>query len=450
MKAYKKANGFALQTALIVLTLVSLLGLVVFKSIQNSRRQSQLNIEEAAVSIYVSAAAETLLPALDLSESKYMEFVNGCDKSVDFLEALISGHGCPTVGSIDIFTSNDVSLLDPPEQKLFQYFSGWTISRNSVSPASKNAVVRIPLVSPYSVEFYVDAILPQKSWIIMNAIVLKSGIDIYSRKVSFTLNSQNYRVHLESSNNKVTQERPDPSNPCINGDWMPYLHYKGGACSAISQLGGTVGLGFYKNIFFGLRDYDGQIVDLEDTSPITNLVKEDGTLAGVPVFPPYKASILQAVSDFEIVGEDSNQPQIYFVKGFGVNVAISYLDAANDTSFPVCNLGALGWAQSYSGISASSGSAPLIPVAPQAPFVSIANFTLKSDTGDLFNLRVRSQKNPGTFSAGLPAAAVITNGSVSRTFVCTIQKQKIPPAPEYQRTLGMTQSGANRKRFSLL
>lgn len=451
LKVFKSSSGFAIIHSLILLTIAAILGGSLFKSISDSKNASLKNLDNDSIAMNIASAAETFTPALRLAESKYHEYINGCDAAVSFAEALFSGHNCPTAGNIDIFSADDVKTLDPPEQALFQYLGKWTIQNNKLSTPPQNAVVRIQLgTTPIAVEFYLDAVLPQKSWILMKAVVFKNNVEIYNRKIAFITNSQSYPIHVESSNSSITQEAQDPNNPCSAAEWQTFLTLKGGICTPLETTGGVTGITKFRNRYFGLRSYDGQIVDLTGTSIITNAVEEDGTLAGVPIFPPYKKNTFVGVDDIEVVGDDTDAPQIYFVRGSAPDVHINYIDPVTDTTFPVCNLGALGWSTSYSGFSATYGSERLIPTPPEIPSISTAHFILKSDTGDIFNVFVRSQKNGTTYSPGLPPEAIIVDPKVKRTFICSVYKLKIPPDPENTRTMGMTQSGSVRKRFNLL
>jgi len=448
---WHNADGFAIVYSLFLVAIAAIIGAVIFRVIDNSKKNSQINLEEDSVAIYMSSALETFLPALDLAESKYMEFIHNCDPSVSFLDALLIGHQCASIGSIPVFEPSDLVLLDPAERNLFQYLGRWMINQNSVQAPAQNAVVRIPLVAPYAVEFYLDGIIPQKSWIIMNAILLKDGVQVYTRKVSLYLKTQDYMLHVESSNGRISQELQNPQNQCLTGAWMEFNTLRGGACAPLDLVGGINGLASYRDRIFGFINYNGMVVDLTIPFPTSNQVNENGTIAGVPVFPQYRRDNLIGADDIEVIGEDSGDPQLYYIRGQGSTVHIGYSDYASNSNYHVCDLGALGWSQSYSGMGVSIGSNRLIPTLSSNPSVTSANFTLKSDSGDFFNVRVRSQRSAANYDPSLPAAAKITNATFSRTFVCIVQKVNLPPSPEYRRTLGMsTQRVMERKRFSLL
>ncbi len=452
LKVYKrnKQSGFSTTFALVLLALSGIAGVMVFKSIESAKQRSQIEIDENFAAVLISSAAETLLPALDLAESKYLEMVTNCDPARSFLEALNKGHNCASLGAIKVFNTNDVSVLDAAEQALFQYLGEWTINNNSVTAASQNGVVRIPLAAPYAVEFYLDGVIPESSWIIMNAVILKNGVRSNSKKVSFTLRTPDYQLHVESANNSITQELQNPQNKCLNGEWTEFKTFRGGSCSPLDAVGGVKGLAFFRDHYFGLNNISGIVVDLGAPGPGSNQVLENGTLGGIPVFPAYRRENLLSVDDIEVIDGDSGNGQIYYVGGTAMGVHIGYTDYATNANYPVCNLGAMGWAQSYSGMTASSGSSRLIPTNPLLPSVTIANFLLKTDTGVLLNVRVRSQKTGVTYSGSLPPESKITDATWNRTFICTVKKITEIPSPEYLRTMGMTQSTSNRKRFSIL
>lgn len=441
-------NGFSVVYALILTAMTLAVGTVVLKNVQTSRLATSKSMEENATTIFISSAAETFLIALDLAETRYLEHVYNCDNYSSFAEALMKGHGCPGVGQINLFESKDLSLLEKSESQYFDYKNlKWSLGQSKVNSPSDNFIIRIPIDDLYSVEFYLDATLPEKSWLLTKAILMKGNEELYNKKVSFSLSRQDYLVHVEGSDNTISQEIQNPRNPCLSGEWMTFL--TGSPCLPLEQAGGVTGLGFYQNKYFGLRNYNGEIIDLNNPlSNNDNVVDETGKLNGKSVFPPYDKETLLGATDFEIIDEDSGAPQLYFLKGQGVSGAIRYLDTKNSSSFSVCNLGVMGWGQSFMGLGVSSGSAKLIPITG-SPSVSVSNFTLKSESGEFLRAKVRSQKSPVTFNSSLPPEAVIYEASIGRYFICTVHKLSIVVL-EYARTKGMTQSVEKFQRFTIL
>jgi hypothetical protein len=126
------------------------------------------------------------------------------------------------------------------------------------------------------------------------------------------------------------------------------------------------------------------------------------------------------------------EEQIYTISGSGTGAQLGALvkDSSGNLQYNcICNLGNLGWSQSYSGITAASWSAPLWGYsAPEPPFLR-ATFFLKTSTGDLLTAEVMGILTPATTFSGCL-------GIDPYRFTCTITKNAAAQKSEYTRTLG--------------
>lgn len=448
LKLSRNEKGFLMPTVFLVLAVLTVISVGIFTVASNAEIARLRTLHLTMSKSWIRSATETLLPALYIAQSKYMEMVTGCPTANTFSQALFSGHNCGSVGNLTVLESGDLDILDASERNLIQYFGDWSIRKTTVgSPASKG-IAKVQIDPQVRIDFYLDTILPEKSLLLVTAIVNYGKYEILTRSIAISVNFQQYLLHLDSSNSEIIQEKQNPFNPCRAGDWVPFQNLSSGVCSTLGALGGATGIASYKDHYFGLRPTDGQIVHLDNLATADYLVDEAGMLgSGEKVFPAYKKNLMVGVEDIEVIGQDRNLPQIYYIGGFGNEVHIGYMDPANNITYHVCDLGALGWAQSAVGLSVSAGSDALIPKAGDTPSLLMASFKVKTDNGDILYVHVRSQKNIFKYNSGLPSEATITNATLGRTFVCVVQKQRSQPPQEYLRTLGITQEASVKKVF---
>lgn len=92
----------------------------------------------------------------------------------------------------------------------------------------------------------------------------------------------------------------------------------------------------------------------------------------------------------------------------------------------VCDLGAAGWSQAYTGIAALAWSQPLLPLPNGASSRNLAVFFLKTDSGDLLSAVVMATKDG---------------------FGCQVAKDSALQVVEYKRTLGFDRTEDSKPYF---
>lgn len=339
-----------------------------------------------------SSTAETALVAYRLAEVKYLSALSTCNSARPFMEALKLGTGCPT--GVKVFDSADPSdpgVIDGlytftgPGCRLTQTASSCAGQRTELLSGSLDtlltgayeaapAPVRAGIfgsifgrlftrgaegAGPSGFAMFIDTIQPQKGIIEMSTEVTQGAT---KNKFAFAIRSPLANsAHLEADG-RVTQNSPDPLALCPGTIWADLLLFNPATrrCENYAQLGGGTGLALYRDRFFGLRPGDGQIVDLNAMTQgasylVTPSTGSTGTMP--PVFVPYNQSLLVNVDDITLIDD-----QIYYVANLGANPEIGLLDmSAGGNRLKICNLGAMGWSQSYEGIGAHGSSVRSFP-----------------------------------------------------------------------------------------
>lgn len=401
--------------------------------ISNLRDTIDLDGRATMRKIDTESAIETFLQAYRLAQVSYLQTTAGCPTANSFAQALQSGSNCAAGGTVWSGTS--------PMSDLFSYpGGGCQISTGGSScAAAPTDVVTIGVTSAnQSINHNRFKITFLRSWPEFKNIefLLTNLDDPKSRGIHFVINDffQNL-AHMENDG-RVTQENPLGSYPCAGQPWATYqvLDPNTNSCRIFAQLGGGSGLAFYQSRYFGFRPADGLVIDLlaaaGSTNPSTYAVDyATGTIGGGgdPVFPPYPNPNDAKVSLLNVDDLTTIQNQIYYVSGQGPGAQIGFV-APDGTRTIVCQLGQLGWAQSYSGIAALSWSDALLRN-PSDPLDGnlvqrLAVFYLKTTTGDLLN------------------AAVLSDGNSN--FSCAVTKNTNVQQVEYRRTDGFDRVIANR------
>lgn len=91
---------------------------------------------------WIRSATESLLPALFIAQSKYMEMVIVCPNANTFSQALFSRHNCADISDLTLLQSSDLDILDTSERSLVQYFGDWVIKRTTVDSPRSRGIAR--------------------------------------------------------------------------------------------------------------------------------------------------------------------------------------------------------------------------------------------------------------------------------------------------------------------
>lgn len=421
------------------LILVGVLGIIVSAVISLINDQIKEAVRQRQSSqhrLTLSSAIETFMVAVRFAESKYMIETRHCDQAHLFLRALAEGHHCAKLAGkeITVFADTDLSGLTVEERGLFTYGESWRVQENSPAQGPLTRKVMSVNIDRVQVDFFYNNTFSAKDRAEFDAVLYVNGERAANNRFSlFTSDSPN-RMHLDSGDLKIVQQYPTANDPCRNQMWSKFRQYSGTSCDDVANLGGGTGVAYYRGDFFGLRANDGQIVNFRNLDSQSYLVAENGTINGVKVFPAYSKDALVNVDDIEILGEDQGDDQLIAVDGEGEDITISYLDMSTESLVPICKLGQIGWAQGVSGIAGTTGNHSLI-LDGSNPSASVSTFLLKSDSGRLFYILVKSVPSSENL-AGIEPEFLVTHGS--RKFICTgfpdIYEQDI----ENTRTLGLT------------
>lgn len=413
--------------------IVSAVLVIINDQIHEAKRQRQSSQHR----LTLSSAIETFMVAVRFAEAKYMIEARHCDDARLFLRALAEGHRCTKLGAkkISVFTVSDLAGLSPEERSLFSYANGWQINEDSPADGPLTRKVITINMERIHVDFFYNNTFTTKDRAEFNAVLYVNGERTASNRFSlFTSDSPN-RMHLDSGDLKIVQQYPVANDPCRNQMWSKYRQYTGVSCDDIANLGGGTGVAYYRGDFFGLRANDGQIVNFRNLNSGSYMVAENGSLAGQKVFPAYDKEALTNVDDIEIVGEDQGEDQIVSVHGGGENTVISYLETSTKTLVPICKLGQMGWSHGISGIAGTTGNHSLI-FDPSSSSASVSTFLLKTDSGKILYVLVKSIADSGELS-GLEPEFLITHTS-GRRFICVSFPDTYEQDIENSRTLGLT------------
>lgn len=422
------------------LILVGVLGLIVSAVVSIINDQTREAIRQRQSSqhrLTLSSAIETFMLAVRFAEAKYMIEARHCDDARLFLRALSDGHHCTSLEEkkILVFTEADLNGLTPEEHGLFSYASGWEINKDSSAQGPLTRKVLTVSMDRVQVDFFYNSTFTTKDRAEFNAVLYYNGERTANSRFSlFTSDSPN-RMHLDSGDLKIVQQYPAANDACRNQMWSRFRQYTGSACEEMANLGGGTGVAYYRGDFFGLRSDDGQVVNFRSLSGNSYLVAENGTLAGVKVFPTYNKEALTNVDDIEILGEDQGEDQIIAVSGQGENTQLSYLDMKTKSLVPICKLGQMGWSQGFSGLAGTTGNHSLI-LNSNNPSASVSTFLLKSDAGRLLYVLVKSVATSSELT-GLEPEFLVTHNN-GRKFICTGFPDTYEQDIENTRTLGLT------------
>ena len=482
----------------LVLTTVAAISISLLLTAQYRATSQGKRSLETQLSAKASSAINTMLPAYDVAEIHYsMEIAKflKCGGPATFVKALKDGHGCPGEADITVFTIEDlreiahkiepgipfVKLITDSTyiQNMMQLYSyagsvGCTIkSDSSTCKGTQPKLIEIGVDPKFphqsdhgtSISFYLlneNTGAELTEWIAEAHTPTSDPKQSQVTKTSFGINSQSPNlVHLEGDG-RVTQERPDPLDPCKSSPWSTYFLYspERGKCETYEQMGSGTGLAYYKNRFFGFRPADGQVIDLanlseggkdgsymveETTGKLTHASDTDA-----PVFVPYKKELLTNADDITLIGD-----QLYYVAGQGESAYIGVLYAGKNAkgdidvkkmeSHHVCDLGKMGWSQSYTGIASPPWSMPLIPETGDQLNLRIAHFFLKTDSGDLLTatvIGVGTDKNTD-IGKGIPY-----NTEIEGLPLCIVTKNPDLQPVEYKRSMGFDRTRASKRYFA--
>jgi hypothetical protein len=404
----------------------------------------------------ISSGAETVLTAFRLAYIQYISELSksGCSEGRPFLEALKNGSNCSV--PINVFTSDDLQSLS--SGAFFSYINpnqggGCSIVTNSSSCGNgDHPLIQAPFPGESQIPSH-DAsstLLSVGYLFTLNSINLERGIVDISvdylppGSVGGEL-PEHFRIglrpvfgnaaHLEQDG-RVVQESVDPFTVCQGAEWANLLLFNptNSKCEQFAQMGSGSGLAFYNGRYFGLRSFDGQIIDLtastQDSSSSSYLVDENGEVSGKSVLFSYSRSALINIDDITIIptfrGTSNNftfSGQLYYVTGQGATAELGGI--SKEGRQPICSLGSLDWGQAYNGILAASFSDPLIPEAGDGLEGNrLALFYLKTVIGDILT------------------AAVIRDAK-SGNYFCHVAKEKYLQKDEYKRTLGFDRTDRN-------
>jgi hypothetical protein len=407
-----------------MLSLVSVFYLVGLRTIRSGFSNNRLRDDMAQTQL--ATGIETMVLAYRLAEVKYIRSVKDCSSAKPFIRALKEGSGCDVSSYVSVFSS---APDDPGEADgLYSYPGpGCTITQSSSTCANAGRRVLLLVENALSAatpartkyEFRLIAADPAQQVLHMLAVVTPGSPGARSFNNEFAIRtSLPNTAHVESADNRITQQQPDPLSKCKGKPWATMEVYDGGSssCQEFGQLGGGYGLAFYQGSYFGLRPEDGQVVDVlavgTNFSPSTYMVAENGTVGGRNAFPPYQRELLMNADDFTVSGGE-----VAVVSGLSNEARIDLLADSTGTMDrrTICPLGTLGWAQSYAGIAAMSWNEPLDPPPNSGASFRFGAFALKTVTGDF-----------------LTAAVVAVGGA----YECVVFKDSSLQEVEYKRTLG--------------
>jgi hypothetical protein len=294
-----------------------------------------------------------------------------------------------------------------------------------------------------SYQFYFAGIIANRNMIEFS-VTMSAGRLLQPLTNRFALQSNLPRlIHMESSTSSVVAEYPSAIDTCPFEPWDSIR--VGSSCDIVEQLGGGSGLAFFKGRFFGLRPNDGQVIDINKLSTTSYIVDEDGEVAGQKVFPAYCPEDLVNADDITVIS-NADEDQIYAVKGMGAQASIRLMKKTGATCSEhiVCDLGAMNWSQSYTGIAADQRSLPLVPPADLTSLAYLqAIFYLKTDSGNVITALVTS--TPGVGSVTDPY--VVNDAGLGRTFRCTANLDDQKQFIERSRTLGFERGSDNDQPY---
>lgn len=394
MSIFRSARGSGLTTLLLSGSLLLAFSFFIVKKRSDSIKQNQASLASSGEVLALNTIIETMLLAYQQAEVLYYkELAASCTSGNPFLLAMKEGSGCDT--TISVFTGTDQGT----QNALYTYpGSGCEIKKDSSTCSASQNQHLLTLVPnlprfPYSGDFYLLAVRPKKQiveFMLKAKQVDASGATIANYSRSFAIKaSMEKTAHLEFDG-RVIQSHSDPLSDCPTQPWAEAKIYNAAAtqpCQSFVKLGSGIGLIYYQNRYFGYRPHDAQIVDLEAlTTSSTYLVKEDGTLDGVKVFPRYKKSEMQNIDEVTTIDDT-----LYFISGSGASAAMSYLDPQSLTRKTLCNLGSLGWGRAYSGLAAFPWSDDVAKDNSTSTTSKNASFFLKSSGGELLTLIVSKE-----------------------------------------------------------
>ena len=434
-------RGVALIVVLMIAAILAIIGGAMATQYVNGVAAASVLMDKEFYRANVKSAMETFSTVYRLSNIRYSGYVKDCVNANDFTRALREGHGCTSVGPYTVFTAADISSIAATADLGVSFPNPCVISQNASSCTAANPIFRLDF-ERMTFDIYLDGTLSEKN-LAEFTLVLISPRTPYPLTNRFAIQGSLALLgHLESSDVTVVAEYPSALHSCLFDAWNPLR--SGAGCQTFQQLGGGTGLGSYRDRFFGLRSFDGQIVDMNGLSGATYLVDESGFLAGQKVFPEYCKQDFVNADDFTILS-NTNVDEIYIASGVGQGSRITYIRAAgpgNCTRHPVCELGLQGWGQAFSGIAADSASNILVPPADLPGLTLLtAVFYLKTDAGVFLTAYVTSR------AGAFPDPNSVYDPALNRTFTCSVNYDSQKQSPERSRTLGFERGMTKSKPY---
>ncbi len=422
---------------MIIAAVLAVVTSVMLSQQSNSVRTTYASIDRELYRTHLKSALETFYAIQRATNLRYADFVRGCIEARDLPRALNAGHGCSTVGGFTAFSNADLSNLAPAADLGVTFENSCTITQNASTCSPATSILRLNY-EMHDFRFYFNGLLSTRN--LSEYRLVMTGPNVGQPLTNRFAIQSNLPVltHMDSTTATVIAETPSTLQSCPFEEWMPYR--SGTGCPEYSEVGSGTGLVLHKERFFGLRTFDGKIVDLTKLSTSSFLVNEDGTLDGQPVFPPHCRAALVNADDATIIS-NGNHDELYIVHGQDKLTFISYVKKTGGvcTLHNICKLGEMAWGQGYAGIASDPMSNFLVPPADLSSLRYLqARFFLKTDLGKLLTAEVISEPGSGPVDQ-----YTVNDAALNRRFTCLVNYDRQKQVVERSRTLGFERGLTN-------
>lgn len=404
------------------LVLLAVMGFVLFNvstALLSTKSQAQRAIHGAEETNLVDAASETLVQAVRMAKLQYFLKTMNCTKAVGFEESIIKGHQCSEVSDLSIFRREDWENANSLgselnyKQSLRIKFDGSTW--NPEQPFMTTQISRL------EINYYFLGAIPDSER--LNFSIVINGSNRVVKKNVWIQSGNNQLVQTDSADGLLKSARKDTSFPCKADQWGSLQKVVGSQCLSLGDVGAGRGVAIVDGEYYLLSQGTGQVWRITGTNE-----RELIPVQGRGRFPKYNQEALQGTYDITVLGEFTEEPEVYYTFGTGMGSQLGYLDPNTGERVPVCSLGELNYGLGFSGLSRAFVSDSLFS-GKSFSKMRWAQFYLKSQaSGKLFELIVVSVPE-GTLA--LPAHKKIGQ----RDVYCHL-KPREDMEYEFKRTMG--------------
>lgn len=410
------------------LVLLAVVGFVLFNvstALLSTKGRTQRAVQGAEERHLMDAAAETLVQAVRMAKMQYFLKTMSCTRAVGFEESIVKGHQCSEISDISIFRQEDWTNMSSLGNEL-TYKQSLRIKFDSSNWSPEKPFMSTNVARLEVVYYFLGAISDSER---LNFSIVINGSNRVLKKNVWIQSGDNQLVQTDSADGFLKSARKDTSFPCKSDQWGSLQKVVGSQCQSLGDVGAGRGLAVVDGEYYLQSQNTGQVWRVTGTND-RELVPNQGSGR----FPKYNPQSLQGVYDITVLGEFTEEPEIYYTFGSGLGSHLGYLDPNTGDRVPVCSLGELNYGLGFSGLSRAFVSDSLF-TSKSFSKMRWAQFYLKSQaSGKLFELIVVSVPG-GTLAE--PAHRKIG----TRDVYCNL-KPREDMEYEFKRTMGFELKGS--------